>query len=268
MPVAARPAAFREADRKTVNSLVMWGNGQKAESKLAGDFTQWHTYKVEWRAGTIRMSVDDQVLYDSSMTPWPSTTVPSTTIKDPVTAARANVSNGALHVTDGQGPMTVDGTVNVGGTVNVSGSVTTTDPVAPGDYVTFSSEFDEQDSGDVYTVPAGKTLVLTSIHVEPTLVPPDAPIPPPRFVFVFAGGTEIVRVSPPTTEATVLPFLMSGGTDAKAWSRLGIRCFGFTPLRLPADLDFTALFHGVDERVPVDALEFSARVFDGFLDRA
>ncbi len=69
-------------------------------------------------------------------------------------------------------------------------------------------------------------------------------------------------------EATVLPFLMSGGTDAKAWSKLGIRCFGFSPLRLPPDLDFTGLFHGVDERVPVDALEFSARVLDDFLDRA
>ncbi|MGI8889100.1 MAG: M20/M25/M40 family metallo-hydrolase, partial [Nocardioidaceae bacterium] len=69
-------------------------------------------------------------------------------------------------------------------------------------------------------------------------------------------------------EATVLPYLMSGGTDAKAWSEIGIRCFGFSPLRLPEDLDFTALFHGVDERVPVDALEFSARVLDEFLDRA
>ena len=69
-------------------------------------------------------------------------------------------------------------------------------------------------------------------------------------------------------DAKVLPFLMSGGTDAKAWSKLGIRCFGFSPLRLPADLDFTALFHGVDERVPIDALEFSARVLDDFLDRA
>ncbi|MBA3309749.1 MAG: M20/M25/M40 family metallo-hydrolase, partial [Nocardioidaceae bacterium] len=68
--------------------------------------------------------------------------------------------------------------------------------------------------------------------------------------------------------ATVLPFLMSGGTDAKAWSKLDIRCFGFSPLRLPPDLDFTGLFHGVDERVPVDALEFSARVLDDFLDRA
>ncbi|MDQ3628856.1 MAG: M20/M25/M40 family metallo-hydrolase [Actinomycetota bacterium] len=68
--------------------------------------------------------------------------------------------------------------------------------------------------------------------------------------------------------AHIAPFLMSGGTDAKAWSRLGVRSFGFTPLRLPPDLDFTALFHGVDERVPVDALTFGARVLDRFLDRA
>jgi len=68
--------------------------------------------------------------------------------------------------------------------------------------------------------------------------------------------------------ARVAPYLMSGGTDAKHWKKLGIRSFGFAPLRLPADLDFTALFHGVDERVPVDALEFGARVFDRFLARA
>ena len=58
---------------------------------------------------------------------------------------------------------------------------------------------------------------------------------------------------------------MSGGTDAKHWRKLGIRCFGFAPLRLPADLDFTALFHGVDERVPTDALGFGARVLDRLL---
>jgi acetylornithine deacetylase/succinyl-diaminopimelate desuccinylase-like protein len=69
-------------------------------------------------------------------------------------------------------------------------------------------------------------------------------------------------------DSRVAPYLMSGGTDAKHWDKLGIRCFGFAPLRLPADLDFTALFHGVDERVPVDALEFGARVFDRFLDKA
>ncbi|MEP9365070.1 M20/M25/M40 family metallo-hydrolase [Nocardioides sp. CN2-186] len=68
-------------------------------------------------------------------------------------------------------------------------------------------------------------------------------------------------------EAIVAPYLMSGGTDAKHFRKLGMSSYGFAPLRLPADLDFTALFHGVDERVPVDALEFGARVFDRFLDQ-
>jgi acetylornithine deacetylase/succinyl-diaminopimelate desuccinylase-like protein len=67
-------------------------------------------------------------------------------------------------------------------------------------------------------------------------------------------------------DAQVVPYCMFGGTDAKSFSRLGIRCFGFSPLRLPADLDFAAMFHGVDERVPVDALAFGVRVLDKFLD--
>jgi acetylornithine deacetylase/succinyl-diaminopimelate desuccinylase-like protein len=62
-----------------------------------------------------------------------------------------------------------------------------------------------------------------------------------------------------------LPYLMSGGTDAKSFSMLGMRCFGFSPLLLPADLDFTALFHGIDERVPVDGLKFGVRVLDRLL---
>jgi acetylornithine deacetylase/succinyl-diaminopimelate desuccinylase-like protein len=64
----------------------------------------------------------------------------------------------------------------------------------------------------------------------------------------------------------VVPYCLSAGTDAKSFSRLGIRCFGFTPLRLPTDLDFAGMFHGVDERVPVDALRFGVRVLDKFLD--
>jgi acetylornithine deacetylase/succinyl-diaminopimelate desuccinylase-like protein len=62
--------------------------------------------------------------------------------------------------------------------------------------------------------------------------------------------------------ARVVPYC-----DAKSFSRLGMRCFGFAPLRLPADLDFSGMFHGVDERVPVSALQFGTRVLDGFLDR-
>ena len=62
-----------------------------------------------------------------------------------------------------------------------------------------------------------------------------------------------------------VPYMLSGGTDAKSFARLGMRCFGFSPLLLPPDLDFAALFHGIDERVPVDALKFGVRVFDRFL---
>jgi len=65
--------------------------------------------------------------------------------------------------------------------------------------------------------------------------------------------------------ARPVPYMLSGGTDAKAFSRLGIRHFGFAPLRLPAGLNFPALFHGIDERVPVDGLEFGVRVLDRFL---
>jgi acetylornithine deacetylase/succinyl-diaminopimelate desuccinylase-like protein len=65
--------------------------------------------------------------------------------------------------------------------------------------------------------------------------------------------------------ARAVPYMLSGGTDAKAFHRLGIRCFGFAPLRLPPDLNFSALFHGVDERVPVDGLQFGVRVLDRFL---
>ncbi|WP_329087670.1 MULTISPECIES: M20/M25/M40 family metallo-hydrolase [unclassified Streptosporangium] len=66
--------------------------------------------------------------------------------------------------------------------------------------------------------------------------------------------------------ALAVPYTLSGGTDLKAFSRLGIRGFGFAPLRLPADLDFSGMFHGIDERVPVDSLQFGVRVLDRFLD--
>lgn len=65
--------------------------------------------------------------------------------------------------------------------------------------------------------------------------------------------------------ARAVPYMLSGGTDAKSFSQLGIRCFGFSPLKLPPDLDFSGMFHGVDERVPTEALRFGTRVLDRFL---
>ena len=65
--------------------------------------------------------------------------------------------------------------------------------------------------------------------------------------------------------STVLPYTLSGGTDNKSLSRLGITGYGFAPLQLPPELDFPGMFHGVDERVPVDSLKFGARVLDRLL---
>ena len=66
--------------------------------------------------------------------------------------------------------------------------------------------------------------------------------------------------------ARAVPYMLSGGTDAKSFDDLGIRCFGFAPLQLPPELDFAGMFHGVDERVPVDGLQFGVRVLDRFID--
>jgi acetylornithine deacetylase/succinyl-diaminopimelate desuccinylase-like protein len=66
-------------------------------------------------------------------------------------------------------------------------------------------------------------------------------------------------------EASVLPYMLSGGTDNKALARLGIAGYGFAPLQLPPTLDFPGMFHGVDERVPLDALVFGRRVLGDLL---
>ena len=68
------------------------------------------------------------------------------------------------------------------------------------------------------------------------------------------------------SEAIPVPYLMSGGTDNKALAELGIIGYGFSPLKLDADFDFMAMFHGVDERVPVDGLTFGVRTLKDFLE--
>ncbi|WP_088796916.1 MULTISPECIES: M20/M25/M40 family metallo-hydrolase [unclassified Streptomyces] len=68
--------------------------------------------------------------------------------------------------------------------------------------------------------------------------------------------------------ARAVPYMLSAGTDAKSFDDLGIRGFGFAPLKLPPELDFAGMFHGVDERVPVDGLKFGVRVLDRFIDQS
>ncbi|MER5513952.1 M20/M25/M40 family metallo-hydrolase [Streptomyces sp. NPDC002763] len=97
------------------------------------------------------------------------------------------------------------------------------------------------------------------LHREVAL---QAPLDSPTYARMRAAVEEFAP------EGHVVPYCMSGGTDAKQFSRLGITGYGFTPLRLPEGYDYQAMFHGVDERVPVEALHFGVRVLDRFLRTA
>ncbi|GAA4365567.1 M20/M25/M40 family metallo-hydrolase [Paeniglutamicibacter cryotolerans] len=103
---------------------------------------------------------------------------------------------------------------------------------------------------------AGAGIDLTMTHQDVALEVP------------FAGNLVDNMVNALQVEdpgAVVLPYMLSGGTDNKSLSRLGITGYGFAPLRLPEDMDFTGMFHGVDERVPVDSLKFGTRVLHRLL---
>ncbi|MGA7204240.1 MAG: M20/M25/M40 family metallo-hydrolase [Specibacter sp.] len=103
---------------------------------------------------------------------------------------------------------------------------------------------------------AGDGIEISTIHNDVSLETP------------FTGNLVDAMIDSLNAEdpgATVLPYTLSGGTDNKSLSRLGITGYGFAPLQLPPELDFTGMFHGVDERVPADSLKFGARVLDRLL---
>src|SRR5580658_2540289 len=93
-------------------------------------------------------------------------------------------------------------------------------------------------------------------------IPLEAPLDAP----LMATMTEALLAEDPG--GTVVPYCMSGGTDAKHFARLGMTCYGFTPLVLPEGYDYYAMFHGTDERIPLSALESAVRIMDRFLTTA
>ena len=104
---------------------------------------------------------------------------------------------------------------------------------------------------DVIAELAGEHVTIETLHRDIAL---DAP---------FEGHLvermkDALRTEDPGCE--ILPYCLSAGTDNKALKQLGINGYGFTPLRLPSDLLFAPMFHGIDERVPVESLEFGQRV--------
>jgi acetylornithine deacetylase/succinyl-diaminopimelate desuccinylase-like protein len=97
------------------------------------------------------------------------------------------------------------------------------------------------------------------VHEEiPLEAPPDAPL-------MVRMARALLAEDP---GSVIVPYCMSGGTDAKQFSRLGMTCYGFTPLVLPEGYDYYAMFHGTDERIPLSALEASVRIMDRFLAAA
>ncbi len=93
-------------------------------------------------------------------------------------------------------------------------------------------------------------------------IPLEAPLDAP----VMASMARALLAEDPG--GTVVPYCMSGGTDAKQFSRLGMTCYGFTPLVLPEGYDYYAMFHGTDECIPLSALESGVRIMDQFLTAA
>ena len=117
---------------------------------------------------------------------------------------------------------------------------------------------------DCRFLPGHDEMVLTTLrdlvgeHVDIDIHHEDIALDAPFSGPLVSAMVAAIHAEDPGAE--VLPYCLSGGTDNKALSRLGIVGYGFAPLRLPADLDFAPMFHGVDERVPVAALEFGTRV--------
>jgi len=122
--------------------------------------------------------------------------------------------------------------------------------VLPGGEDEFRTTVDELTGPDVSWEYAHEEIPLEA--------PPDAPL--------MARMARALLAEDPGS--VIVPYCMSGGTDAKQFSRLGMTCYGFTPLVLPEGYDYYAMFHGTDERIPLSALEASVRIMDRFLTTA
>jgi len=82
---------------------------------------------------------------------------------------------------------------------------------------------------------------------------------------LFDTLSGILREADP--EGIPVPLLLSGVTDARFFSRLGIQTYGFLPMTLPENFNFTNIIHSANERVPAAAIEFGAQAMYEALKR-
>ncbi|MCD6443348.1 MAG: M20/M25/M40 family metallo-hydrolase [Thermotogae bacterium] len=91
----------------------------------------------------------------------------------------------------------------------------------------------------------------------------EGPSEPDMGLFTLLG--EILRDL--DEQAIPIPMLLSGATDARFFSKLGIQTYGFIPMNLPEDFKFMELIHSTNERIPISALEFGANAIYELLKR-
>jgi acetylornithine deacetylase/succinyl-diaminopimelate desuccinylase-like protein len=253
-------------------------NPENAVTRLAAAMARIGAYQwpvrltptVRAAVGAIAAAVADDL---AAAEPAPVTTPGSAAAADPVSAAELLAPLGLAATADpesaaellaplGPAGALVAGTIrnsaaptmlSAGGKVNVipGEAVGYVDGrVLPGYADEFRATLDELTGPDV---------TWEYLHDSPPVeAPPDGPL--------VAAMTAALLAEDPG--GIVVPYCMSGGTDAKQFARLGIRCYGFTPLVLPPGYDYGAMFHGVDERVPVTALHSAVRIMDMLLASA
>jgi acetylornithine deacetylase/succinyl-diaminopimelate desuccinylase-like protein len=103
----------------------------------------------------------------------------------------------------------------------------------------------------------GDDLELSIIRHDPVDVTPD--------MTLFLLLAELIREADPS--GMPIPSMVGGFTDGRMFARLGIQNYGFLPQNLPADFSGAGLVHGANERVPVETIEFGARVLYRLLER-
>ena len=91
------------------------------------------------------------------------------------------------------------------------------------------------------------------------------PGPPEPDMGLFDTLADILRKADPGS--TPGPLVLAGVTDARHFARLGIHTYGFTPMKIPPDLNVWQLAHGIDERIPVDSMEFGTEAIYKLLHR-
>jgi acetylornithine deacetylase/succinyl-diaminopimelate desuccinylase-like protein len=103
----------------------------------------------------------------------------------------------------------------------------------------------------------GKDVELEVIRHDPGPAEPD--------MGLFDTLTDILREADP--DGIPVPLLLSGTTDGRLFSRLGIQTYGFLPMQLPEDFNFMRTIHAADERIPTETVDFGANAIYKLLQR-